>query len=82
MNERMCASIISLRRLKPRNRSDVRRSFLSSSASPSLRSVCTFTHTIIRRRWLLLFVVVQYDLKELQIKSSVDVSVSVSPVFF
>ncbi len=77
----MCASIISLRRLKPCTGNDILCSFLSSSTSPlSWSPVCTFMHTNIRFRWLLLFVVVQYDLQELQIKSSLDVSVSVVPV--
>lgn len=81
MNKCMCASIISLHRLKPCTRNDIHCSILSSSTSSfSWSPVCTFMHTNIRYRWLLLFVVVQYDLKELQIKFSVDVSVSALPV--
>lgn len=84
----MCASIINLHRLKPCDRSDVHCNLLSSSSpsssSASLSScslVCTSMHTI-RYRWLLLCVVVQYDLKEKQIKFSWDVSVFVFPVIF
>lgn len=81
MNKCMCASIIELHRLKPCTRNDLHCSILYSSTSPcSWSLVCTFMHTKIRYRWLLLCVVVQYDFKELQIKNSLDVSVSVFPV--
>lgn len=78
MDNCMCASIINLHRLKPCNRSDIHCNILSSSASLSSWSlVCTFMHSI-RYRWVLLCVVVQYDLKEKQIKFSSGVSVSIS----
>lgn len=75
MNKCMCASIIRLHRLKPCTRNDIHCSILSSCTLPLFWSlVCTLMHTNIGYRWLLLFVVVQYDLEELQIKFPLDVS--------
>lgn len=83
MNKRMCASIISLHRLKPCTRNDFHRRFLFPSASSfSWSPVCTSMHTNIRQRWLLLFVVVQYELKELQIKFPSEVNEAISCNFF
>lgn len=80
MDSCMCASIISSHRLKPCNRSDIHCNVLSPSASlSSWPLVCTVMHTI-GYVWVLLCVVVQYDLKEKQIKFSSGVSVSVFPV--
>lgn len=76
MNKCTCASIMSLNRLKPCSRNDIRCSVLTSRTSPlSWSLICPFMHTNIRYRWLLFFVVMQYDLKEPQIKFSLDVSV-------
>lgn len=83
MNKCACASIFSLRKLKPCTRNDFQLSFLSSRTLPLTRSmVCTDMHTNIRYRLLLLFIVVLYDLKELQIKCSVCHIASVFPVLF
>lgn len=74
----MSASIISLHRLKPSNRIDIHSSVLSSCTSLfSWSLLCILMHTNIRCEWLLLFVVVQYDLKELKIKSYLDITESV-----
>lgn len=76
MNKCMCASIMSLHRLKPCTINDIHCSILSSCTS----QLPWFLHTNIRYRWLLFFVVMQYDLKE-QIKflwMSVSDCVSVS----
>lgn len=78
MNTCMSASIISLHRLKPCTRNDIQCSVLSSCTSLfSWSLLCILMHTNIRCGWLLLFVVVQYDLKELQIKSYLDITESV-----
>lgn len=82
MNKCVCASIISLHRLKPCTRNDLHCSSLSSTSSSSWSLVCTSMHTNIGYRWLLLFVVVQYELKEFQIKFSLGVSVSTFPVIY
>lgn len=69
MNKRTCASILSVHRSKPCTRRDDRPRILSSCTSPlSCSLICTFTHTNNAHRWLLLFVVMLFDLKELQIK--------------
>lgn len=74
MNKCMCASMISLRRFMSCSRNDIRCSVLYFCTPPlSQFLVCTFIHTNIR--WLLLSVVRLYDLKELQIKFSLDVTV-------
>lgn len=67
----MCASIMSWLRLKPCTR-DVIRCTVLSSCTPLLS---WFLHMNIR--WLLFFVVMQYDLKE-RIKFSLDVIVLLS----
>lgn len=82
MNKCMCASIISLHKLQPCSRNDIHCSVLISCTSPlSCSLICTFTHTNFRYRWLLCFVVMKYELKELQIKMCLDVSVTVCLCF-
>ncbi len=71
MNKCVCASIISLHRLKPCTRNDIHYNILSCSIlSLSWSLLCILMRTNIRYRWVLLLVVVQYDLKELKIKFS------------
>lgn len=85
MTKCVCASIISLRRLKPCTRNNIQRRILSSCTLPLFWSlVCTFRHTDIRYRLLLLFVVVQYDLKNYKLNvlwMSVCYSMSLFPDF-
>lgn len=79
----MSASIICLHKLKPCTRNDIQCSVLSSCTSLfSWSLLCILMHTNIRCRWLLLFVVVQYDLKELQIKSYMDITTFVLKFYF
>lgn len=82
MNKCMCASIISLHRLKLCSRNDMHCSILSSCPPLPWALIRPLMHTNIRRQWLLFFVVMQFDLREPQIKFSLDVSVSVFNVRF
>ena len=78
MNKRMCASILSLNRLKPCSRNGAHRHVLTSHASPSSWSLIRpFMLTNIRHRWLLFSVVMKYDLIEPQIKFSLCHSVCI-----
>lgn len=82
MNKCMSASIISLHKLKPCTRNDIQCSVLSSCTSLfSWSLLCILMHTNIRYRWLLLFVVVQYDLNERQIKSYLDKILSLATFY-
>lgn len=72
MNKLTCASIVSVHRSKSCSRKDVHCSVPSSCPSPSpCALVRTFTHAI-GSRWLLLYVVALYKLKEVQIQISLD----------
>lgn len=77
MNKRVCASILGLRRPAPCTRTDRLSRSCSSSQPPPHAPPCTSMHTNITYRWMSLCVVLQYDLKRLQIKFSVKASVPV-----
>lgn len=72
MNKCTCASIISLYKLNLCSRQDVQ----CRVQSPCKSLVCTFMPTNFTCRWLFVNEM-EYDLKEAQIKLSLDVSVIV-----